>query len=161
MTGSLRFTAAFAAAITGAACGGPLTPSPVEGEPVCPDFELGATRTKMRGSLRYPVQVTVLEGDKVLSKATLYGLREPGAAPSRALVPDDTGEYEVRWAQCTNERAPRPEGRGPEGKDPTTYECGEGPVYKTEQITTKAGDPASRKLTFVPPPRAECWVSDT
>lgn len=149
-------------ALAGAACDGPVTPSVVEGEPVCPDFEIGATRAKMRGSLRFPVQVTIHEGDTVLSTAVLFGRRQQGAQASRVLVPDDNGEYEVRWTQCENERAPRPIGKT---KDNTAevaeYQCGSGAVYKTEKITTKRGDAASRQLTFPMPPKTECWVSET
>lgn len=149
-----------AVALAAAACAGPVTPSPVEGEPVCADFEIGATHARMRGSLRYPVQVTILEGEKILSKAILYGLREPGAQASRVLVPDDNGEYRVQWAQCENERAPRPVSKTKDTSEVAQYECGKATEYKTDTITTKRGDPASRKLTFAMPPKAECWVAE-
>ncbi len=156
----LALAALTAAALLSAACAGPVTPSPVEGEPVCPDFEFGATRVKMRGSLRHPVQVTVLKGDKVLSKAILYGLREPGAPGSRVLVPDDNGEYSVQWAQCDNERVPRPVARTKDTGEVAQYECGNAVAYKTDTLTTKRGDESSRRLTFATPPKTECWVSE-
>ncbi len=150
-----------ALALAAASCGGRLVPSPVEGEPVCADFVIGATQAKMRGSLRHPVVVTIMEGEKPISRATLLGGRSKDDAGGRVLIPDDDGEYEVRWAQCENERAPRPVTGGLEAKEAAQYECGSSEVYKTEKLTTKKGDAASRKLTFAAPPRPECWASET
>ena len=155
----LAALAALALAASASACGGRLVPSPVEGEPVCADFEIGASHGKMRGSMRFPVTVTLLEGTQVISRATLFGARTKDDH-GRVLVPDDNGEYEVRWAQCVNERAPRPLTATVESKDAAQYECGQAEVYKTDKIATKQGDPASRILTFAPPPRAECWLSE-
>jgi hypothetical protein len=148
-----------ALALAGAACGGRLIPSPVEGEPVCADFEIGATHGKMRGSLRHPVIATVLEGGKPISRSTLSGVRMAGDPGSRILLPDN-GEIEVRWEQCENERAPRPVTAAVESKEAAHYECGKAEVYKTEKLVMKKGDPSSRKLTFAPPPNVGCWTSE-
>ncbi|AKT40034.1 hypothetical protein [Chondromyces crocatus] len=145
----------------GAACGGPPTASPVEGEPVCADFEFGASRARMRGSLRLPVQVTILDGKDVLNKMILDGRREQETSPSQVLIPDTNGEFEVQWAQCVNEPAPRPVAKTPDQKgDTPAYECGETTPYKTETISVRRGDATTRKLTFATPPKLDCWAPD-
>jgi hypothetical protein len=150
-------------------CAGPPIPAPIQGEPVCADFELGASRAKMIGSLRLPVRLRILEGDEVLMKTVLLGRRSAGDPPSRSFIPDDNAEVTVEWAQCVNERAPTPVA-DEHAKQPSTprlapaessaYECGEATVYKTDKLTTKKRDVASHSITFAPPPKPECWVSD-
>ncbi|WP_437682497.1 hypothetical protein [Sorangium sp. So ce131] len=143
-----------------AACGGPLTPSPVEGEPICPDFEVGATRAVMRGSLRFPVTLTVLDGKKPISRATLDGRRSKDDPGTRILIPNDNAEYEIEWAQCENQRAPRALSLGRDTKDTAEYACGNAPVYKTDKLVTRRDDAASRTLQFAAPPKPECWESE-
>jgi hypothetical protein len=63
----LRFRSTIVFAVAGLAalsggCAGPPVPSALEGEPVCPDYEVGATRTKLQGGLRLPVTVTIVTG---------------------------------------------------------------------------------------------------
>lgn len=151
----------------GAGCAGPPFAAPIEGEPVCADFDMGATPVKMTGSLRFPVRVQILEGKTVLMKLIIDGKRTPDAPPSHTFIIDDSAEYTVEWAQCANERAPSPAtdapkkgAHAPPKKEGGTYECGDAVVYKTDKLVTKKHDVASHKLTFVPPPKPECWVSD-
>lgn len=127
---------------------------------MCPDFDVGATRARMKGSLRFPVTVTVREGDDVIGRATIVGRRTPDERPAQILVPDADEELDVEWAQCSNERAPQPVTGRAESKHATEYACGEATVYKTEKRKVKKGEPASRKLSFVQPPKPECWASE-
>src|SRR5262245_48199622 len=89
-------------------CAGPPFASPIEGEPVCSDFEMGAGRVKMNGGLRFPVRMQLLEGKTVVMKLIIDGKRTADAAPARTYFSDDNAEYTVEWAQCANERAPVP-----------------------------------------------------
>ncbi|MGK4005116.1 hypothetical protein WMF31_20985 [Sorangium sp. So ce1036] len=146
--------------VCSAACGGPPTPSPIEGEPVCPDFEIGATRSAMRGSLRFPVTLTVLDGKDPVARATLHGRRTKDQPASRILLQDADAEYEVEWAQCENERAPRPLTLAHETRDTAEYACGNATVYKTDKLVTRKGDPASRTVRFAAPPKPACWESE-
>ncbi|WP_437737672.1 hypothetical protein [Sorangium sp. So ce1335] len=143
-----------------AACGGPPTPSPIEGEPVCPDFEIGATRAPMRGSLRFPVTLTVLDDGDPLTRATITGRRSSDAPATRILLADEDAEYEIQWAQCENQRAPRARTLAHETKDTAEYACGNATVYKTDKLVTRKGDAASRTLRFAAPPKPECWESE-
>ncbi|AUX42751.1 hypothetical protein SOCE26_041840 [Sorangium cellulosum] len=144
----------------GAACGGPPTPSPIEGEPICPDFEVGATRAVMRGSLRFPVTLTVRDGKTPVTRATLDGRRSKDEPGSRILLANDDAEYEIEWAQCENQRAPRALSLGRDTKDTAEYACGNATVYKTDKLVTRKGDAASRTVQFVAPPKPECWESE-
>jgi len=151
-----------AALVTG--CAGPPIPAPIEGEPVCPDIEIGAAHAKMIGGLTYPVRLRILEGKNVMMKMILSGKRTPGDASSHTLLPDDNAEYVLEWAQCTNERAPRhaaanPKSRGA-GKDTTAFDCGDAAVYKTDKLVTKKHDAASHAFTFPAPPKAGCWAGE-
>jgi hypothetical protein len=157
----LGFTMAFA--LTG--CAGPPIPGDVKGEPTCRDFELGATREKMQGGLRFPVQVTVKEGSSVQAKALVLGLRGEGATPTRFMLPDGNSEFDVEWAQCPNERAPRPITGAPSGKDKSqrdaaAYECGEPKVYKTDKLVTRKHAPESHTVVFAAPPNDACWTAE-
>ncbi|XXX81739.1 hypothetical protein WMF30_23555 [Sorangium sp. So ce134] len=146
--------------LSSAACGGPPTPSPVEGEPICPDFEVGATRAPMRGSLRFPVTLTVRDGKEPITRATLTGRRSKDDPASRILLSDEDAEYELEWAQCENERAPRARTLARETKDTAEYACGNATVYKTDKLVTRKGDAASRTVHFAAPPKPECWESE-
>lgn len=153
----------FAAVISIDGCAGPPIPSPIEGEPVCPDFEVGTARAKMVGSLKNPVRLRILDGKTVVMKITLPGLRSPTAPLARSLIADDNQEYTLEWAQCDNERAPRLASTNPkekEGRDVTQYECGEAKVYKTDTLVTKKHDAASHVIHFAAPPNAACWTSE-
>src|SRR6187549_2837406 len=69
-----------------AACAGPPITSPIDGEPVCPDFETGAAHTKMVGSLRHPVHLTIKSGSTVVFKTTVSGLRTDKDVATRVLL---------------------------------------------------------------------------
>jgi hypothetical protein len=164
---SLLSTLAIASLSLG--CTGKPTPTPIAGEPVCPDFVVGAVKTPMRGGLKQPVSITVLEDGEVIMRTTVVGLRTPADPPTRIVVPDADGEYTVEWGQCENERAPRPVSDAPARakgstapvrEGPAEYECGKSTVYKTDKLVTKKGDPASHALTFPPPPRTDCWTAE-
>ncbi|XYI02861.1 hypothetical protein ACMHYB_25165 [Sorangium sp. So ce1128] len=146
--------------LSSAACGGPPTPSPIEGEPVCPDFEIGATRAPMRGSLRFPVTLTVLDGKNPITRTTLTGRRSKDDPASRVLLADEDAEYELEWAQCENQRAPRARTLARDTKDTAEYACGNATVYKTDKLVTRKGDAASRTVRFAAPPKPECWESE-
>jgi hypothetical protein len=154
----LALAALFALSSAAGACAGPPMPTPIENEPICPDFEAAPGR-KMKGSLHYPVMVRLYDGKNVVAKAMVNG-RDAADPPARISVVDDNAEYKVEWAQCPNERAPTARTKtGHEPKDAAPYECGEPAVYKTEQHTTKRGDAASHKLSFPAPPKTECWTA--
>ncbi|MEJ7733949.1 MAG: hypothetical protein WKG00_32735 [Polyangiaceae bacterium] len=86
------------------------------------------------------------------------------------VLPDANEEYTVEWGQCENERAPRPVDDAsatgakstatPRREGPVDYECGNSVVYKTDKLVTVRGNPASHALTYPPPPKPECWLSD-
>jgi hypothetical protein len=145
-------------------CAGPPIPAPIEGEPVCPDVEIGSAHTKMQGGLLYPVRLRILDGKNLMMKLVMPGKRQASDPGAHSLIPDDNAEYTLEWAQCPNERAPRAAGDNPKSKvkskDGTAYECGDAVVYKTETLATKKHDAASHKITFAPPPRMECWTSE-
>lgn len=152
--------AALPFALALAACAGPPLITPIEGEPICPDVELGGGRTKMIGGLRFPVQITIKEGSSVKFEKKLVGLRSSKDLASRVLLPDDDATYTVEWAQCENERAPKPvtQSAGPQAEI-AQYECGKAASYKTEELKTKKGDATSHRLTFAAPPNPACWQS--
>ncbi|MEZ4297978.1 MAG: hypothetical protein R3B70_23680 [Polyangiaceae bacterium] len=144
-----------------AACAGPPLTSPIEGEPVCADIEVGAARVQMTGGLRFPVQVTIKRGDTVSFKTTVLGRRTAKELATRILLSDDDEKYTVEWGQCENERAPSPvEGKGRDTKGSAHYECGTAAVYKTDELVTKKGDPKSHVITFAPPPNPACAESN-
>lgn len=143
-----------------AACAGPPMTSPIEGEPVCADFEIGAAHTKMAGGLRFPVQLVIKSGSRTVFKTTLVGRRTDKEPASRFLLSDDDETFTVEWSQCENERASKPaEAAGRDQKGAAKYECGNAAVYKTDQLVTKKGDPASHNLTFPAPPNPACEQS--
>lgn len=150
------------AALASLSCAGNPIPSPIENEIVCTDFEVGAAHTKMEGSLKHPVRLRILDGKAVIMKMILPGLRDAATTPARSLIADDNDSYTLEWAQCENERAPKPARGGAkdkESRDVTHYECGEATVYKTDTLTTKKHDAPSHKIQFAPPPEAVCWTT--
>ncbi|MRG96029.1 hypothetical protein [Polyangium spumosum] len=162
---NLRSRTAFAlAALLAAplvACSNDQLRSGVTGEPVCPDFTLGGADNKMRGGLRQPVQVRVLDDGDPVVRVLLLGKRVEADPSVRVILPDADAEYTVEWAQCSNERASVPLRAGKtQERDLTAYECGEAKVYKTDPLVTKKGDRASHELTFQPPPNPACWTDE-
>jgi hypothetical protein len=147
-------------------CSGPPVPSPIQGEPVCADFEVGAAHTRMRGGLLYPVMLSVKQGKTVVGKAMLHGLRSDKDKPAHVSLPDGNEDYVVEWAQCENEQAPRPvDGEhakkgAPDRGEAAHYECGHPNVYKTDRLVTRKGDLSSHALTLPPPPKGGCWTSE-
>ncbi|MDI1430281.1 hypothetical protein [Polyangium sorediatum] len=155
------FTLAALLAASLAACSNVQVTSAVTNEPVCADFTLGGPNNKMRGGLRQPVRITVLDGDDQVARVLLLGKRAEADPGVRLVLPDKDAEYKVEWSQCSNERASVPlrAGKTPE-RELTTYECGEAKVYKTDPLATKKGDRASHAFTFQPPPNPACWVDE-
>jgi len=153
---------ATAAAALAAACSGPPMQSTVKDEPICPDFTLGAAGTKMRGGLRKPVRLTVLDGKTPIVRALFLGKRTQADPTPRVMIEDGNDKYTIEWAQCENERASVPtEGGRDRNREGTAFECGEAKVYKTEELVTKKGDAASHELTFPAPPEPACWKDET
>jgi hypothetical protein len=141
-------------------CEGPATPASIEGEPVCAPYE--ASGAKMRGGLKRPVRLRVLDGDKSVATQVLFGRTSDKAPPQRFLLPDADEEYTLEWAQCANERAPASIETDPKnaGADRSTkYECGDAQVYASVKHTTKRGDAATHALAMSAPPSIECWSS--
>ncbi len=144
-----------------AGCTSPSVTGVIEGEPVCADFAVGSSNSQMKGSLRKPVQATILDGSTVRWERVLLGLRLPTDPPSKFVVEDDDETYKVIWAQCPNIFAPkRVETGGSRDADlASTYNCGEPKVYKEHELQIKNGDASSRILKWQVPPEAECWNS--
>ena len=162
---SLRSRSAFAVAVLFAAsfvaCSNGQVTSTVAGEPVCADFSLGGATNKMRGGLRQPVRVTVLDDDDQVARTFVFGKRAEGDLGARLVLPDADAEYKVEWAQCGNERASVPlrAGKTPE-RDLTPFECGEAKVFKTDVLVTKKGDRSSHVFAYQVPPNVTCWTDE-
>ncbi len=143
-------------------CSGPPVPSTITGEPVCPDYSIGLGGTKLRGGLRFPVRVTILDDDDPVTKAIVYGKRAEGDPSPKVALPDKNAEYKVEWAQCANEHATAAvaatKSKSLRGEGSTSYDCGEAKPYKTATLVTKKGDPSSHALAFEAPPGMECWA---
>ena len=157
--------ALIASAALAMGCAGPPIPAPIEGELVCPDIEIGAAHSKMIGGLTHPIRLRILEGKNVMMKMILSGKRQPTDPSAHTLLPDDNAEYVLEWAQCENERAPRPiaaasKTRGAAGKDTTAFDCGEATIYKTDKLVTKKHDAASHVFAIPPPPKTDCWAGE-
>jgi hypothetical protein len=136
--------------------------STITGDPVCADYSIGIGGTKLRGGLRFPVQVTILDDDDPVTKVVAYGRHAESDPSPRLVLPDKNAEYKVEWAQCPNERA-TPAVDAPRAKSLRTdgsmaYLCGEAKPYKTATLVTKKGDPASHALVFEAPPSPDCWM---
>lgn len=149
-----------AAAVLATSCTAQKVTAPVEDEPICSDFELGAAQTKHKGGLRKPVRVRILDGSSVESMRVLLGRRTADDQTAKLSIPDDDETYDVEWAQCENERAPRPlKAETKDARELAAYECGEAKVYATTKLEVRAGKSESRVIKFVAPPDAACWSS--
>lgn len=164
MRSPLAPTAALALALASslsAGCSGPPIATTFKDEPICSDFSLGAAGTKMRGGLRQPVRVSVLDGKDAIARTFFYGKRAESDPSPRLMIPDGNATYTIEWAQCENERASVPLTGGKEkSREGTSFECGKHEVYKTETITVKKGDPSTHTLVVPAPPKAECWKDE-
>ena len=141
-------------------CTNPSVAGEIKGEPVCPDFELGAARTKMKGSLKKPVQISVLEDDEVRWERVLLGKRTAEDADPKFVVEDGNETYNIRWAQCPNVFAPQRVDLKMRPEDiSSSYGCGEAVTYHEQQLEVRKGDPSSRVLEWVAPPEPACWTS--
>lgn len=147
-----------------AACAGPPVPSTITGEPVCTDYSIGSGGSKLKGGLRFPVRVTILDGDDPVTKVLIYGKRNEGDPNPKLVLPDKNAEYKVEWAQCGNERVTAAvtatKSKSLRSDSLTSYDCGEAKAYKTGTLSTKKGDPASHALTYEAPPEADCWKDE-
>ncbi|MBM4360703.1 MAG: hypothetical protein FJ096_21560 [Deltaproteobacteria bacterium] len=154
-----------AALLVGAGCTSARVTAKIDGEPVCADFELGATRTKLKGALKRPVKVTVLDGKTVLSERVVLGKRAASDPASVLVVQDESETYTIRFAQCANEFAPQPLGASVDKDtkrrdDHTMYDCGDATVYKELQVEVKSGKPETRVVAWQAPPDAACLGAD-
>jgi hypothetical protein len=132
----------------------PPVPSPIDDETVCVDYEIAATHAKMHGGMRRPVVLTVLSGKDVVAQKILSGLNGLKAAKTTIDLPDADAEYQLDWAQCGKRLGPYPM------EQPVpVLEC-DAPVYKSDKLVTKKGNPASRTINFVLPPEAGCWLDE-
>lgn len=132
----------------------------VRGEPVCEDFELGGG-SKMKGSLRQPVQITILEDDDPLWERVVFGRRHAEDKPTVFAITDEDEEYTVRWAQCPNAFAPKPIGEALRTTDRAgSYSCGEAKPYKDSKLVIRKGDAESRVIAWEAPPESRCWGTD-
>jgi hypothetical protein len=143
-------------------CSGPPLSSTITGDPVCADYSIGAGGAKLRGGLRFPVRVTILDDDDPVTKVLIYGKHSEGDPSPKLVLPDKDAEYKVDWAQCPNERATLPvnatKAKSLRTDAATAYDCGEAVSYKTATLVTKKGDPASHALKYEAPPKPECWM---
>jgi len=114
----------------------------------------------MRGGLRQPVRVTVLDDGDVVTRVLIYGRRTESDPSPRLVLPDADAEYTVEWGQCENERASAPLTGKPTEREAAGYECGNSPAYKTDKLVTKKGDRSPHPLAFVPPPKPDCWTDE-
>lgn len=148
----------FLACMLASACEGPNTPALVKGEPVCKDFAQAGDQLK--GGLKQPVRLRMLDGEDVIATVMLYGIPESAKQPTRFLLPDHDDKYALEWAQCKNERAPTtadPRDRAASAKQGSAYECGEVDVYEKADHTIEKGNPKTHELTWVAPPNPTCW----
>ncbi len=143
------------------ACSASRVAAPIEGEPVCANFEVGAAHTKFKGALKFPVKVTVLDGSSVVSERIVLGKRKAEDPPAKLVVEDTDETYTIHWAQCANQFAPRRvnQKRGRINDNLTQYDCGDAKVYKEHKLEVRAGDVQSRRLKWLAPPNGECLIS--
>jgi hypothetical protein len=136
-------------------CSSPSAPALVKDEIVCPGFEHGGQ--KMRGGLKQPVRLRVMDEDEVVATVMLFGVPDD-KHPTRFLLPDKEQEYNLEFAQCQNVRAPQPEeaAKGA-SKGAVQFVCNDPAVYTTVKHTTIKGDAASKEIVFPAPPVADCW----
>jgi hypothetical protein len=133
----------------------------IKNEPVCADFSLGGG-TELKGSLKNPVKVAILDGSTVRWERVLLGKRLPDDPDSKFVVEDDDETYDVHWAQCANTFAPKRVDLGTEREASSTsgYHCGDATTYNEHKLEIRGGDASSRVLTWVAPPQAACWSAD-
>ncbi len=112
----------------------------------------------MKGGLRKPVKVTVLDGSSVIWERVLLGRRSDDSPKAKAVVLDTDDTFTVQWAQCANVRAPRPVVTDTQRAGGSGYECGEAEVYLRQELHVKKGAPASRVVKFAAPPEPACWA---
>jgi hypothetical protein len=151
------FALLLAGALGAAGCSSPSTPALVKEETVCAGFEQAGQ--KMRGGLKKPVRLRVMEDDEVVATVMLFGIAD-SKHPTRFLLPDTDKEYSLEFAQCANDRAPQPEEKDQKNASKAggvKFECNEPAVYSTVRHETKKGEPASMEIPFPVPPNAECW----
>lgn len=146
------------------ACTSARVTATLDGEPVCSDFEVGAAKSKLKGALRRPVKVTVLDGKTTVSERIVLGKRSEGDLASVLVVQDENETYTVRFAQCGNDFAPQPiatsvDKDAKRRDDFTTYDCGDAAVYKEIQVEVKAGKPETRVISWQTPPETACLGS--
>jgi len=133
----------------------------IKGEPVCPDFAVGKTVTKMKGSLKQPVQVSILEDEEPRWQRVILGKRNAEDPNSKFVVPDSDETYNLRFAQCSNQFAPRPVDDKRPSDDGGNYRCGETEVYHEVPLEIREGDASSRVFEWVVPPEPSCWTTQT
>jgi hypothetical protein len=160
----VRLVALFAALGLTVACTSARVTATLDGEPVCADFEVGAAKAPLKGALRKPVKVTVLDGKTTVSERIVLGKRTPNDAASVLVVQDENETYSVRFAQCGNDFAPQPIGASVDKdakrrEDFTSYDCGDAAVYKEIPLEVKAGKPDSRVIPWQAPPEPACLGS--
>lgn len=133
-----------------------------EGEPVCADFSI--SDNMMKGSLRYPVKITIYEEgdeDDPMWERVRYGKRSASDKATVFAIADGDEEYVVRWAQCPNQFAPKPVEAAAKTTDRAGgYACGEAKEYAKTKLVVKAGDASSRVIAWQPAPDSTCWKSD-
>lgn len=127
---------------------------------MCPDFALGSSAT-LKGALRRPVKITVLDGKTVISERVVLGKRLATDPASLLIVQDENETFTVRFAQCGNDFAPQPiEKTGDKDarrrEDFTSYDCGDAAVYQELALDVKKGSPGSRVVPWQAPPATEC-----
>jgi hypothetical protein len=155
----LRLITVMALAGSVCACTSTKLAGNIEGEPVCEDFELSGGNV-MKGSLKYPVKVTILEDDDPLWERVVYGKRKADSKGTIFAIADDDEEYVVRFAQCPNQFAPKPVDAVTQTTDRVgSYVCGEPEVYEETKLVIREGDASSRKIQWVTPPQGECWTA--
>jgi hypothetical protein len=153
--------ALFAGAGVLSACASPSVVGEVENEPVCADFTLGARQTPMKGAIKKPVKVAIVDDDEMIWSRILLAKRSASDETSKFVVKDSDQNYKVRWSQCENIFAPK---RADLDVDPNAkrgggYACGEVEEYTVVDLAIKQGDPASRVIAWQVPPDPACWQS--
>jgi hypothetical protein len=132
----------------------------LSGEMVCPDFQVGMSADILKGSLRFPVQVKILEDDEPRWGRVVLGKRIESEPNTKFVIEDDDETYEVVWAQCVNHFAPkRVDFNDPNAERGSGYQCGDAQEYARAKLEIRAGDVSSRVIGWVAPPDTSCWAS--
>ncbi len=137
----------------------------LDDEPVCRDFELGANHAHLKGALKHPVKVMVLDGKTVVSERVVLGKRNEKDPASVLVVQNKNQTFTIRFAQCSNEFAPQPvdavvEKESKRGDGHTSYQCGDTKVYKETTVDVKKGKPETRRVPWHAPPESQCLTGD-